>query len=151
MKRFRFELGTLLDLKRHARDDARQALSRLLAQELVLLDRQTERNAQRQVQFNELHQYGAGDELDIEAGRLRRLYAGQLTNELSAIDDDRAALAPRIDAAREKVLRADQEVKALEMLSERKQIAFAAAEERHDTLEVEETWRAGGAVSRAGH
>jgi flagellar biosynthesis chaperone FliJ len=148
MKRFRFELETLLNLKRHWRDDARQVLAGFLRQSAELLLRRTERERCRQTQLDHLRQSTAGDELDIEASRSRRAYAGRLTNEINALDNEHAALTRQTEAARQMLLRADQEVRALELLSERREAAFTAARERQDTLETGESWRALAAVNR---
>jgi flagellar biosynthesis chaperone FliJ len=148
MKRFRFELETLLDLKRQKRDTARQALSGLLRQSAELLDRRAERNDRRQAQLDDLRHCASGDELDIEASRSRRLYARRLTNEIIALDNEHATLARQIEAARQLLLGADQEVRALEKLSARREAAFTTARERHDALETGEAWRAVEAVNR---
>jgi flagellar biosynthesis chaperone FliJ len=150
MKRFRFELESLLILRQNERDVARQALSQLLQQEADLIGRGTEVETRRQAQFDELRRDESGDELDVEASRLRRSYAARLTNELDAIDHEHTILIQQIDAARQVLLRADQSAKALEKISDRRAAAFLADAERRDALEIEETWRSLQALGRAG-
>lgn len=143
MKKFRFQLETLLTLRRRARDKCRQALGEMLGQEAQLVARRAETESERQRQIDELRALGGGGgEVDVDASAARRHYAVQLTGSLAELDAKRAVVAGEIDVRRQALVRADQAVRALENLAERRKAEFVLDQERAEAQEIEQAWQA---------
>jgi flagellar FliJ protein len=142
MKKFRFQLDPILRLRRNQRELRLQMLADVLRQdgELIALRQQVE--TERGQQIAELRELGSGGGMNVDASASRRYYAGQLSGDIGQIERRRELIARQIAACRQELIRADQAVKSLEKLAEKRLAEFAAAEERREAIEVEETWRA---------
>jgi flagellar FliJ protein len=149
MKKFKFELESVLRLRRNQQELKMQLLAEVVRQdgELVALLRQVE--AERGRQIDELRALGKGGEVDVDASSSRRYYTGQLSSDLGLIERRRKLLAQQIEACRQELIRATQAVKSLEKVSDKRRAEFVHAQERREALELEEAWRAlhvGGAA-----
>ena len=143
MKRFRFQLETLLKLRRSDRDRCRQALADVLRQDADLSAECAATEADRRTQINELRALGSGGtEVNVDASAARRHYAVQLSGRLGELDVRRAALSREIDQRRHALVRADQLVRALENLAERREAEFILSQERLEARELEQAWQA---------
>lgn len=149
MKKFKFELESVLRLRRNQQELKMQVLGEVIRQdgELLALLRQVE--AERGRQIDELRVLGKGGGVDVDASSSRRYYTGQLSSDLGLIERRRKLLAQQIEACRQELIRATQAVKSLEKVSEMRRAEFVHAQERREALELEEAWRAlhiGGAA-----
>jgi len=149
MKKFKFELESVLRLRRNQQELKMQLLGEVIRQdgELLALLRQVE--AERGRQIDELRALGKGGGVDVDASSSRRYYTGQLSSDLGLIERRRKLLAQQIEACRQELIRATQAVKSLEKVSEKRRAEFVHAQERREALELEEAWRAlhiGGAA-----
>jgi flagellar biosynthesis chaperone FliJ len=80
--------------------------------------------------------------MDVDASAARRDFAVQLAANLEEIDACRADLARQIALCRQALIRADQAVKSLERLAEKRQAEFVYDQERCEARALEETWQA---------
>jgi flagellar export protein FliJ len=151
MRRFELTFAPLLELRRNQRD----LLRRALADQLNRLD---ELNAQRDciaterlVQLEELREIPPESELDVEANFSRRAYAGRLSDEITRIDEEHQHMQAQVVACRSSLLRADQGVKSLEKLAEKRLAKFVIHHERRDAQQHEETWQALRAAQGVAH
>lgn len=142
MKKFKFELESVLRLRRNQRELKMQLLAEVVRQDRELLDLLTQVEAERGRQIEELRELGKTGGVDVDASSSRRYYSVQLTSDMGQIERRRRLLAQQIDACRRELIRATQAVKSLEKVSEKRQIEFVNAQERRESLELEEAWRA---------
>ena len=143
MKKFRFQLETLLKLRRSDRDRCRQALVEVLRQDAELSAVRAWTEAERRTQIDELRTLGSGGaELDVDASAARRHYAVQLSGRLGELDVRGVALSREIDQRRQALVRADQLVRALENLAEHREAEFVHSQERLEARELEQAWQA---------
>jgi flagellar protein FliJ len=142
MRRFVFKLNGVLSLRKNRRDICRQLLADQLRRDEELRSRRDSIRVERAVQIDELRANLEPGRVNVDAGTSRRFYAGVLTSDIDAIERERELVARQIAACRELLVRADQEVKALEKLAERRREDFLYEEQRREALEVEEGWRA---------
>jgi len=142
MKKFKFELESVLRLRRNQRELKMQILADVVRQDRELLELLNQVEAERGRQIDELRELGKTGGVDVDASSSRRYYSGQLTSDMGQIERRRRLLAQQIDACRKDLIRATQAVKSLEKVSEKRQIEFVNAQERRESLELEEAWRA---------
>ena len=133
MKRFRFRLQRVLDLRVQIRDEARQELVRCNAER----DHQVYVLAQLQDEFLQLGLVEGGM---YSASDLTRLaaYAKRLT---AAIDQQKVVVAEAIKAAeiaQERYIEVSKEAKTLEMLKDRKLQEFHAEQLREEGAILDE-------------
>ncbi|MFN4894236.1 MAG: flagellar export protein FliJ [Pseudomonadota bacterium] len=127
MKRFRFRLQRILDLRVQIRDEARQELVRCTAER----DHQIHILAQLQDEFlqvglKECGTYSASDIASLGA------YSERLTN---SIDQQKIVVTEAIkatEAAQERYIEVSKEAKTLEMLRDKKRQEFDAAQLREE-------------------
>ena len=143
MKKFAFKLEPLLKLRRNERMLRQQHLAEVLRQDDELVDQRRRTEAERELQIAELRTLSAsGRDFDIDASSSRRHYAVQLVGRMNEIDQQRAALAGRIEECRQALVRADQAVQSLEKLAEKQRAEFLFQQERQEARVLEETWQA---------
>jgi flagellar FliJ protein len=133
MKRFRFRLQRVLDVRVQIRDEARQELVRCNAER----DHQIYVLAQLQDEFLRLGLVEGGT---YSASDLTRLgaYAERLT---VAIDKQKVVVAHAIeaaDAAQERYIEASKEAKTMEMLKDKKLQEFNAEQLREEGVLLDE-------------
>lgn len=145
MKKFAFKLAALLKLRERHRDLCRQLLAQALRrdEELLALRKQTE--SARATQFDEIRELTDTGEIDVDGASTRRFYAGQLIGDIGGIERQRMLVAQQIEVCRQKLILADQAVKALEKLQEKQFADFRFAQEQRDARELEECCRTVGA------
>ena len=97
-----------------------------------------ERNVLLQ-QIRELCQHG---HVSINQAANRRYYAGQLHANMQAISQQQAELAAQLEQYCQTLVKADQDVKALEQLAEKQQADFQYEQLKKEAQELEETWLA---------
>lgn len=133
MKRFRFRLQRVLDVRVQIRDEARQELVRCNAER----DHQIYVLAQLQDEFMQLGLVEGGT---YSASDLTRLgaYAERLT---VAIDKQKVVVAEAIEAAemaQERYIEASKEAKTMEMLKDKKLQEFNAEQLREEGALLDE-------------
>lgn len=137
-----FPLQKVLEYRRHLRLDRRNALAAAMAQERSYVDRQTRVTQDRERQIAELSQLSQDQTMDVAATARRWYFASQLDIELRLVAQyiDKARQA--VEACRQELIYADQEVKALERLQEN----FVAEQQfnanKQAELALAEQWQA---------
>ncbi len=138
----KFPLDKVLDFRRHLRLEKRNALAKTLADERELVAHKERVERQRTVLLDELTELAQAQDVDVPATARRRAFLGRLDIEVMILDDHIAQARRRVEIARNELVKADQEVKALEKLKD-KHIAeqnYVAA--RNTERDLSEQWQA---------
>lgn len=138
----KFPLDKVLDYRRHLRLEKRNALAKTLADERELVAHKEGVERKRGMLLGELTELAQAREVDVAATARRRSYLGRLDIEVMILDDHIAQARRRVEIARNELVKADQEVKALEKLKD-KHIAdqnYVAA--RNTERDLSEQWQA---------
>lgn len=143
MKHFAFKFASLLKLRHNQRDLCRQLLADVMRRDEELVLRRERTASERAAQLAEVKQAESGrGAIDVDGSVSRRIYAGQLSGDISAIEQERDLVRQQVELCRQALVRADQAVKTLEKLSDRQYAEFTYEEERRESRELEENWRA---------
>ncbi len=148
MKRFRFKLEAPLKYRQGRRDQCRQLLAELLADERERVQRRESLENQRTALLGELRDMSQSGSLDIDRAAARRFFAGHLTAEIGVALRDQQVVEQQIALCRQALRRAEQEVQSLEKMRERHLDEFRYQQDRAEARELEETWMA-TSLSRA--
>jgi flagellar protein FliJ len=143
MKQFAFQFASLQKLRHNQRDLCRQLLAEVLRRDEELVERRRRAEAERAAQLEELQRSEAGPAVvNVDGSVSRRVYAGQLIGDIARIEHERALLSQQIELCRQALLRADQSLKTLDKLADRRRAEFVYEEERREARDLEENWRA---------
>ena len=138
----RFPLDKVLTYRSHLRLEARNLLAAAMADERTLLDHRLQLERQREQQTTELSELLLQESLDVQAAGRRSLFARGLDAEMSVIDEKLVAARQRVEACRLELVKADQDVKALDRLREKHVAEQTYLEGRKAEHELEEQWLA---------
>lgn len=148
MKKFEFPLESLLRYRESRRDLCRQLLAQILSEQTrIERDRQALQR-RRGGQLEEIRQLGAAGNVDIDRSASRRYYASQVLGEIRLLERNREVVMQQLTACRQALVRADQEVKALERLRQKRKAEFLYEQQRREQHELHESWLAVDAVRR---
>ena len=145
MKKFAFKLAALLKLRERHRDLCLQLLAQAMRRDEELLALRKQAETDRASQFDEIRDLTDVGEVDVDGAATRRFYAGQLIGDIGGIERQRTLVAHQIAACRQKLILADQGVKALEKLQEKQLADFRFVQDRREERELEECFRTAGA------
>ena len=136
-----FPLEKVLEVRRHTRQERRNALGAAIADEQTLLEMRQQTEQQKNALLDELTNLSQSGTLNVEAAARRRYFAGQLEIQLLVIDQQIIEARQAIDAARAALVKADQDVKALERLREQHIDEEAYLENRRSENALAEQWQ----------
>ena len=136
-----FPLEKVLDVRRHTRQERRNALAEAMADEQTLLDLKQQRERQKLSLLDELSGLSRSESLNVEAAARRRYFAGQLEIQIMVLDQQIAEARRQVDVARAALIAADQDVKALEKLREQHVAEQTYAENRRSEIALTEQWQ----------
>lgn len=142
MKKFQFQFESILKMRKHKRSLCRQLLGEILQADQRLVEERAELEAQRQDQFEEIRSRQSQGLVDIDGTANLRYYAGQLQSRIQTVNSNRQILEKQVMACRQALALAEQEVKAMEKLSDKHRDAFLYTQNRKETMEREEAWSA---------
>lgn len=142
MKKFRFQFESVLKMRRHKRSLCRQLLGEILQADQRLVEERGRLETLRQEQLQEIRLRQDLGRVDVDAGASLRYYAGQLQTQIQSVVANRRVLEQQLSACRRALAQAEQDVKAMEKLSDKHRDAFQYAQIRKESLELEETWSA---------
>ena len=138
----RFPLDKVLGYRSHVRLEKRNLLAAALADERTLLNYRQQLVVKREQQTTELSELFQQETLDVSATGRRSLYARRLDAEMSVIDQNIIEARRRIEACRLELVKADQDVKALDRLKEKHVEEQTYLESRKTEHELGEQWQA---------
>jgi flagellar export protein FliJ len=141
-----FPFTKVLDYRRHLRQECRQELAAVLADEQTLRDVRTRLEVERRRQLEELGRLAESSNPSVDAAARRRRFAGQLDRELLVVSEQLLHLRDESEKRRTDLLQADQQVQTLERLEE---IHVGRAEyesRRRSEIELADQWQAGKLV-----
>lgn len=142
MKKFQFQFESVLEMRRHKRNLCRMLLGETLQSEQRLVEQKQNLEQIRAEQFEEIRLRQTEGIVDVDGGTSLRAYAGQLQSQIMAIVANRKIVQKQILTCRQSLARAEQEVKAMERLSDKHRTQFHYEQNRKESLELEETWAA---------
>ena len=142
MAKFRFRLEPLLRYRRYRRDLCRQRLAEALREEQDLLNQRHALESERERLIQELREMQAAGEVDVDRAAARRYYAGRLLAQIAGVEQRRQLALRRILERRETLVQADQAVKVLEKLAEKRRAEAQYENERREGRALEDAWSA---------
>lgn len=143
MPRFQFRLQSLLNYRESRRDLVRQYLAQMLAKDQELQTQQQTLLDTRTALLVEMHTLQLAQKLNVDQASTRRFHAGQLTVEAEIISQQRKRLGEQIAQCRQALIKADQNVKVLEQLSDNQRLEFLAQDEQRQARQREDAWQSG--------
>jgi flagellar export protein FliJ len=138
--KFQFKLETLLTMRLGRRDQHRQALAEILNRDAELAAEMERTVQQRLGQLQELRNLNSSRAMNVDATSARRYFAGQLTSEIAGIEYQQNIVAEQLEICRQTLVKADQDVKALENLKDKQRVEFLQLQEQRDQRELEDSW-----------
>jgi flagellar FliJ protein len=137
MARFRFRLEPVLRYRRLLEDEAQRELAKLMRHRMIL---QGQIRQMQETITASKRQLGQGLIGRVDLGSVAQFarYSGQATQRARQIVSSLAAAEKQIGAAREKLLRATRDRKALELLEDRHRQQWLAAQERKEAAAMDE-------------
>ena len=148
MRKFTFQFESLLKYRRNQRDLCRQLLAKVLADDDRLAAQKKTLVQNRNDLLDELRNLSQAGEIDVSRSASRRYYAGQLLGDIRLVERNQQLVLEQLQLCQQVLTKADQEVKVLEKLEERRRAEFLYEQERRTTHEVEDVWLAVNAVDR---
>ena len=142
MKKFTFPFHAALKYRRHRRDMCRLLLAEVMADQRKFDEARLAVLQNQGRQADEMRTIRQAGTFDVDAASARRFHISRLTMEIAMIDHRREAVSQQLDLCRQALRIADQEVKALEKLEERRRTDHNHELERERALELEDTWMA---------
>lgn len=117
-------------------------MAEILADDATFLAERGRIEAEREAQLAELRQLNQPGDVNINQSANRRFYAGQLTADIVEIDRRRELVRQQLELCRQALVKADQEVRALEKLEEKQRAEFVLQTERRTAAQLEDAWQA---------
>lgn len=142
MKKFQFQFESVLKMRCHKRGLCRQLLGEVLQTDQRLIQQKQNLEELRKAQFQEIRIRQAKGVVDIDGSTSLRFYAGQLQAQIQAVIANRKIVEKQIHACRQTLASAEQDVKAMERLSDKHREQFLYEQNRKESFELEETWAA---------
>ncbi|MCA9022223.1 MAG: flagellar FliJ family protein [Planctomycetaceae bacterium] len=129
-------------MRRHKRSMCRQLLGEMLQTDQRLIDQAEQLKQHRTEQLQEIRARQSEGLVDIDGTTSLRYYAGQLQAQIQSVIASRNVVGKQIALCRQTLAKAEQEVKAMEKLSDKYRDAFLYAQNQKEMIELEETWSA---------
>lgn len=136
-----FRLDKVLEYRKHLRLEARNALASAIGDEQALLDYQAKTERQKQQQMGELATFAQTEAFNVEAAARRRYFMGQLDIQLMIVAEQLVQARMIVEQQRQVLVKADQEVKALERLREKHFDEETSQEQKRSEIELSEQWQ----------
>ncbi|MCH9652941.1 MAG: flagellar FliJ family protein [Planctomycetes bacterium] len=142
MKKYVFQFESVLKIRRHKRSLCRQLLGEILQTDQRLMEQKQNLERSRKEQFQEIRLRQAKGVVDIDGATSLRFYAGQLQAQIQTVTANRKLVEKQIVLCKQTLARAEQDVKAMEKLSDKYRDQFHYEQNRKESLQLEETWSA---------
>ena len=137
-RRFTFRLQRVLDVRRRLEQTAQQELANLNNEKMRLEEKLRDAESRR-LEALRLHRSGMIGSIEIDMLRMHASVARQEASHARTLVLERAALEPRIETARQSLLKASSARKGLEHLHDQAHVQWkreTRRSERRDELEV---------------
>lgn len=115
----KFPLDKVLDYRGHLRLEKRNALAAAMADERELVAHREQVESQRSALLEELTEIAQARDMDVAGAARRRHFVGRLDIELMILEQHIAEARKKVELARIELIKADQDVKAIEKLKEK--------------------------------
>ncbi len=138
MPKFRYRLASLLKLREATRDERRAELAEAYQAETVLAQRRRELDGAIRDNREQLRETAGAGQINVDTlvgGHRHQLL---LAAQQQLMDRQRQQLETEIERRRERLVEADQEVRAMEKLRERQQGRFQYEEDRKEVKRLDE-------------
>ncbi|HID75733.1 MAG TPA: flagellar export protein FliJ [Planctomycetaceae bacterium] len=138
MTRFRFQLDTLLRLRRSERDERRAALAQAYRAEEILEHQRRQLEEALQQLGRQCRQAAGPGPVDVERLLDARRYEVVLRSQADQLAQQRRAVEEEIDQRRRALVEADRAVRVLEKLKQRGYERFRREENRREIRLLDE-------------
>ncbi|MCC7192117.1 MAG: flagellar export protein FliJ [Phycisphaeraceae bacterium] len=137
MARFRFKLEPVLRYRRLLEDEAQRELAKTMRRRMILQDQLKQ---MQETITSSKQQLGQGliGRVDLDSIAQFARYSSQTTQRARQIINSLVTAEKQIEIAREKLLKATRDRKALELLEERHRQTWRAVMERKDAAATDE-------------
>jgi hypothetical protein len=142
LKKFVFQFEAPLKFRKNHRDLCRRLLAQVLSDQRSWAERRAALEQTRLDLLEELRQLNDGGSVDVDRAAARRYHAGYLLGEIRLVERNQELVSQQLELCQQALRRADQDVRSLENMRDKQWSEFCYQEERRETHEVEETWRA---------
>lgn len=142
MRPFVFKLQALLKFRRHRREMVERIMAQVQADERRLAEQRDDIHRSRAGQLDELRALVQQGAINVDRAAAIRYYATQLTIDSHLVERQRLVVAEQLALCRQALMKADQEVKVLEKLEEKRRNEFQHEQERKAARDLEEAWLA---------
>lgn len=136
--KFRFQLATLLKLRETERDQCQTLLAEAARADDALAEQLTQVELERRQWHTEIREAAAPGAVDVERLAAAHRYVGSLLEWEASLQRQRAGLAAEIDRRRQALVKANQEVQALEKLEQRRLERHRLEEGRREAKQLDE-------------
>ena len=135
---FQFRLATLHKLREQTRDERRGELAQAYEAERILKARASELKTELIENQERLRELGKRRDLQVDLLTDARRYESLLNHAAAETARQTAEVAQEVERRRLALLEADREVKALEKLRERQQLAYDFQESKQEDRRLDE-------------
>ncbi|MEX0725804.1 MAG: hypothetical protein WEB58_02175 [Planctomycetaceae bacterium] len=142
MSSYVFPLEAVRKIRRHRLELCEQLLGYVMGEARRLDERKNELQSLRNQQLSEIRTGTELGAVDIDGAASRRYYAGRLSGDIVEIEHHRRIVGQQWELCRQAIVRAEQELKVIDKIAQRREDEFHLQQERKEQFEREETWQA---------
>lgn len=142
MKNYQFRLASLLRYRIHQRDMCRLLMAEVMSDQQQVEREEASIEQSRQTSLDEISQMQHTGTFDVSAAAIRRYHAGQMQVDLMQLEKRKRLIIAQVELCRRALMKADQNVRALELMDDKRRQEFDAEMLAKNDREMEETWMA---------
>ncbi len=140
MSGFLFRFEALLKYRCYRRDLLSSLLAQIVAQKTNIEDQRLALQQKRAHQIDEMRGMTDLGSIDIDAMASRRFHAGSLTIETAHVDRQIQLVDEQLEACRQAVITAEQDVETLERLKTKQRTKHEFEQQKRQQRELEDVW-----------
>lgn len=138
MKRFRFELQSVYRIKEHHRDLMREELAKANEALTILEEKKTELNSEIDSARGRRKSESAASEINVDRLISTQRYEHVLIRDVADLDEKIRMVQEELELRRQRLVEADREVKALDILRDHRHRAYEKQVLREEAAELDE-------------
>lgn len=142
MSAYTFPLEAVRKVRRHRLELCEQLFAYVLAEMRQLDDRMSQLQSVRSQQLDEIRTGTEPGTVDIDGTASRRYYAGRLSTDIAEVEHQQQIVGQQWELCRLAIIKAEQDLKVIDKIAERREDEFRLKQERKEQYEREESWQA---------
>ncbi|MDA0834595.1 MAG: flagellar FliJ family protein [Planctomycetota bacterium] len=142
MTAYIFPLEAVRKIRRHRLDLCEQLLGYVLGEARKLDAQMSELQSSRDLQLSEIRQGTGEGAVDVDRTASRRFYAGRVSVDIAEVEHHRHIVGQQLELCRHAIVKAEQELKVIDKIEQRRREEFDRQQERKEQFEREEAWQA---------